>query len=85
MIQGALARRRTSEKQLTTYLLRREDINLMTEDIEDTEDGDVKRELSEKRYPPVEMAEARIKHALLRYRVMVGRVTPASDKEKVCL
>ena len=57
----------------------------MAKDIEDTKDEDIKRELSENRYPPVEVAEARIKHALLRYRVMVERVTPTSEKEKVCL
>jgi len=57
----------------------------MTEDIEDTKNKDIERESREKHYPPIEVAEARIKQALLRYRVTVERVTPTSEKEKVCL
>jgi len=57
----------------------------MAKDIEDTKDEEIKKELRENRYPSIEVAEARIKQALLRYRVMVERVTPTSEKEKVCL
>ena len=52
---------------------------------EDAKDKDVKGELKGKHYPSVEVAEARIKQALLRHRAMVERVTPASEKEKVRL
>lgn len=57
----------------------------MTEDIEDRKNKDRERELGEKRYPPIEVAEARIKQALLKHKAMVARVTPTSEKEKVCL
>ena len=53
--------------------------------IEDTKEKDVKEESEEKRYPSIEVAEARIKQALLRYKVTVDRVTPTSEKEKVRL
>ena len=56
-----------------------------TEDSEDTKTEDTGGELGNKYYPPVEVAEARIKQALLRHKVKVGRVTPASEKEKVRL
>jgi len=52
---------------------------------EDTKEKDVKEESEEKRYPSIEVAEARIKQALLRYKVTVDRVTPTSEKEKVRL
>ena len=48
-------------------------------------DTNIQKELSNKRYPPLEVAEARIKQALLRYRVTVERVTPTSEKEEVRL
>ena len=57
----------------------------MAKDIEDKKDKDIKKELRESHYPPIEVAEARIKQALLRHRVTVERVTPTSEKEKVCL
>lgn len=57
----------------------------MAEDIEETKDKDIKKELRENRYPPIEVAEARIKQALLRHRAMVARVTPTSEKGKVRL
>lgn len=57
----------------------------MAEDIEETKDKDIKEELRENRYPPIEVAEARIKLALLRHRAMVARVTPTSEKRKVRL
>jgi len=52
---------------------------------EDTKGKDVKKELRERRYPSLEVAEARIKQALLKYKVTVGKVTPTSEKEKVRL
>jgi len=52
---------------------------------EDTKERDVKKEVREKRYPSLEVAEARIKQALLKYKVTVDRVTPTSEKEKVRL
>ena len=52
---------------------------------EDTKEKDVKEESKEKRYPSIEVAEARIKQALLKYKVTVDRVTPTSEKEKVRL
>lgn len=52
---------------------------------EDTEVRDEKDESKERRYPSVDIAEARIKQALLKYRVMVDRITPSGEKEKVRL
>ena len=46
---------------------------------------DKKVELKDKRYPSPEIAEARIKQALLRYRIAVERNAPATEKEKVRL
>ena len=56
-----------------------------TDDAEDTEDRDVKGDSVEKRYPSLEVAEARIKQALLRYRVTVERSTPTTETQKVRL
>ena len=52
---------------------------------EDTKDKAVGGESEERRYPPLDVAEARIKQALLKYKVTVDRVTPISEKEKVRL
>lgn len=58
----------------------------ITEDTtEDTEEKDVEEEAVEKRYPSIQVAEARIKQALLKYKVTVDRVVPTSEKEKVRL
>lgn len=57
----------------------------MTEEIKDTKNTDIEREPGGKHYPPIEVAEARIKQALLKHRAMLARVTPTSEKEKVCL
>ena len=58
---------------------------LMAEDTKDTKTEDIQDKSNDIRYPPIEVAEARIKQALLRYKVTVERVTPTSDKEKVRL
>lgn len=58
---------------------------MTTEDIKDTKDKDVEEELRERRYPSIEVAEARIKQAILRYRVTVERTTPTTEKKKVRL
>ena len=52
---------------------------------EDTKEKDVQEESEEKRYPSIEVAEARIKQALLKYKVTVDRVVPTSEKKKVRL
>jgi len=57
----------------------------MTEDIEDTKNKDIERESGQKYYPPIEVAEARIKQALLKHKAMVARVAPTNEKEKVRL
>lgn len=57
----------------------------MARDTEDSKTEDIQDKPSDRRYPPIEVAEARIKQALLRYRVTVERVAPTSEKEKVRL
>jgi hypothetical protein len=39
----------------------------------------------DRHYPTVEVAEARIKQALLRYKITIERTTPTTEKEKVRL
>ena len=46
---------------------------------------DVQKELSSSYYPPIDVAEARIKQALLRHKVRVERITPTQEKGKVRL
>ncbi len=58
---------------------------MTTKDIKDTKDEAAKEELRERHYPSVEIAEARIKQALLRYKVAVERTTPMDEEEKVRL
>ena len=52
---------------------------------ENTEVRNEKNESDERRYPSVEIAKARVKQSLLKYKVMVDRFTVSSEKEKVRL
>ena len=47
-------------------------------------DKTVNKELGEKRYPSVEVAELRIKQALLKYKVIIEKTKPIKE-EKVRL
>ncbi len=51
----------------------------------DAEKEDLKEDLHEKHYPPVEVAEARIEQALLKYAVSVDKATPPKKESKVRL
>lgn len=55
------------------------------EDGKETKDKDTQKESREGRYPSPEVAEARIKQALLRYRVVVDRVAAMQEEKKVRL
>ena len=54
--------------------------------IEDDSDSNAQEHFDEERnYPPIEVAEARIKQSLLRYKVAVEKTMPTAEKEKVRL
>jgi len=50
-----------------------------------TNNKDAQKELVDSHYPPLDVAKARIKQALLKYQVRVGRTTPTQEKGKVRL
>lgn len=55
---------------------------MAAKDTKSIEDKVIEKELSERHYPPLEVAKARIGLALLKYKVAVERSIPASEKEK---
>lgn len=50
--------------------------------MENSKTKDINKESVEQRFPPLEVAKARIQLALLRYKVAVGKAESASKKEK---
>ena len=60
---------------------------MMPEDEDRSEDRDTEKEAGDKQYPSLDVAEAKIKQALLKYQVRIQRVTPREEdtEEKVRL